>query len=513
MTGTGFEKQVLAAILDAAVDAIIVADDGGMILQANPVAHLLFGYDSGYLVGKNVRILMPQPMSGEHDSYMKHYLRTGERKVIGIGREVTGIRKNGDVFPLHLSVGEASVDETLVFVAILHDRTRSLANEKALARSMRLEAIGQMTGGIAHDFNNFLTVIIGNLELAALRSSDAKLVEYLHNAMDAAETGASLTSRLMIFAGQGTLHPEVTDIRRTCQHTLALVRRTLGEAYKIDAECPKNLSKVMVDPVQLESALINLALNARDAMPNGGQLLFQVSEIDIDDSYMAQETDVAPGQYVRILVSDNGQGMSLETQRRAFEPFFTTKADRNGTGLGLAMVHGFVRQSGGHITLYSEPGHGTSFGLYFPALAGKTGNTQPSNTTDAALPRGNGECVLVVEDNPKVRKISVGRLHALNYETIEVENAEQAIEILKENSGIDVVFSDIVMPGPMMGFDLAEWVAAEFPAIKILLTSGYASDIATGKMRSSGKYRLLHKPYHQHELADRLSSLLGKAPG
>ncbi len=504
------DSDLLNAIMGAAVDAIVVSDDVGNIVQANHAAHSMFGYEEGDLLGHNVGDLMPNAMAAEHDAFMTRYLKGGEAKIIGTGRDVEGMHRSGRTFPLHLSIGEAKSGNSALFVAILHDLTRRTASEEALSRTMRLDAIGHMTGGISHDFNNILTVIIGNLELAGLRKHDEKTTEYLKNAIEAAEMGSDLTSRLMIFARKGTLNPEPADMGRICRHTLDLLRRTLGENYSIKSDFLDDTSRVLIDPIQFGSALVNLAVNARDAMPDGGRLLFQIDEIEIDDAYMAQETDVKPGRYVRLMVSDDGEGMTPETQRRAFEPFFTTKADKNGTGLGLAMVYGFVRQSGGHITLYSEVGHGTSFGLYFPAL------TESSRASDLSRPlkpeniidKSNGETILLVEDNPKVRQISEERLRALGYEIIVANDGDSAWRILNETENVDLVFSDIVMPGSLNGHDLASKIRVKFPKIAILLTSGYASDVITSKMRSSQQFEILHKPYHQKELARRLAALL-----
>ncbi len=507
------DSDVLSAIMGAAVDAIIVSDGAGIILRANEAACSLFGYTQDDLMGLNVRALMPATMADDHDAFMSNYIESGIEKIIGIGREVEGLRQSGQIFPLHLSVGEAKSDGNPIFVAILHDLTRRNASDMALSRTMRLDAIGHMTGGISHDFNNLLTVIIGNLELAGLGVLDEKTTQYLQNATEAAEMGAELTSRLMIFARKGSLNPILADMGDMCRQTIGLLRRTLGETYTIATDFPGNLSHVLIDPVQLGSALVNLAVNARDAMPDGGKLLFQIDEIDIDDAYMAQETDVEPGRYVRLMVSDDGEGMSAESQRRAFEPFYTTKADQNGTGLGLAMVYGFVRQSGGHITLYSEVGHGTSFGLYFPAGT-DTGGVQsldrPSGAkADPAM--GNGETILLVEDNPKVREVSTARLRALKYQVKTAEDGDIAWRMLRDDVDSHVVFSDIVMPGTLTGYDLGARVRIEYPKIKVLLTSGYASDVVTGKLRSSEQFEILHKPYHQRELARRLSELLGRS--
>jgi CheY-like chemotaxis protein len=229
---------------------------------------------------------------------------------------------------------------------------------------------------------------------------------------------------------------------------------------------------------------------------------------------MAQETDIAPGEYVRLSVSDNGAGMSVDAQKRAFEPFFTTKSDSGGTGLGLAMVYGFVRQSGGHITLYSELGHGTSFGLYFPALpiARSSTDAPPLVSADAANPAGQGETVMVVEDNPRVRRLAVERIRDLGFKTVEAGSGDEAYDLLTSGTHADVLFSDLVMPGTLNGYDLAAKAASEFPRLKILLTSGYASDVVTSAMARGQNYEILHKPYRQSDLVNRLRSLLISGP-
>lgn len=493
----------------AAVDAIVISDQAGCILRTNPAAAAMFGHDMAAMVGQSVNMLMPQALATLHDSFMSHHIETGEKRIIGIGRDVEGLREDGSVFPVHLSVGETPVGEARIFVAILHDMTHQNATKDALARSQRLDAIGQMTGGIAHDFNNLLTVMVGNLELLEMREPSEHQLTLIRDALDAAEMGADLTSRLKVFARRSNLKPVITDLSRLCTDTLKLLKRTLGAPYRITSDFADDLDAVMVDPVQLQSALMNLALNARDAMGAGGELLVSIANVTIDDTYMAQETDIAPGEYVRLSVSDNGAGMSIEAQRRAFEPFFTTKSDSGGTGLGLAMVYGFVRQSGGHVTLYSELGLGTSFGLYFPAVRAADAlgeNLKP--VADTQMPRGQGQTVMVVEDNPRVRKLSLERIRDLGFATLEAASGDDAYQMLRNGAQADLVFSDLVMPGALNGYALAEKVAAEFPAIRILLTSGYASDVVTGSMPKSTGHDILHKPYRQKDLARRLQALL-----
>lgn len=502
---------LLDAILEAAVDAIVLADEHGAITRVNAATCEMFQRAAEELVGQSVNILMPEAMAGLHDGFMQHHIETGENKIIGIGRDVEGVRKDGSVFPLHLSVGETRHLQQRMFIGILHDLTERIAAQDALARTQRLDAVGQMTGGISHDFNNLLTVIIGNLELMQMRNPDASMASLITDALDAAEMGAELTSRLMVFARRSNLKPVEADLRTLCEDALAMLKRTLGTEMKITTDFAQRTRHVRIDPVQLQSALVNLALNARDAMSAKGELLISVEDVTIDDGYMAQEIDVEVGDYVRLSVSDDGAGMDVEAQKRAFEPFFTTKGETGGNGLGLAMVYGFVRQSGGHITLYSEPGLGTSFGLYFPALPESAMQDEADEDAISVSVRGDlgkGHSILVVEDNPKVRKLSVARLKNLGFGTIEASDGDTAYSLLSNGLKVDIVFSDLVMPGHLNGYDLAAKIAKNFPGAKVLLTSGYASDIISDRLSNGVPYEILHKPFRQSDLVTRLQALL-----
>ncbi len=503
------DAELLTAVMETAADAIIVADEQGTMRRVNSAVEKLFGYSAEALIGQSVNMLMPQSLAELHDGFMSRHLTTDEKRVIGIARDVEGRRQDGLMIPLHLSIGSAEVAGEKLFIGILHDLTERHAAQAALARSQRLDALGQLTGGIAHDFNNLLTVVIGNLELMQMRGADDRQQGLIDDALETAELGADLTSRLLVFARKGNLQPVRVDLRERCRDALAILKRTIGERYVIRTDFADVVSDVMIDPVQLQSALINLTLNARDAMPDGGELLISVANVTIDDDYMAQEIDMAPGDYVRLFVSDNGEGMGLEAQRRAFEPFFTTKSNANGTGLGLAMVYGFVRQSGGHITLYSELGHGTSFGLYFPVMpAHDAAQGASASGSQRAVPHGFGQVVLVVEDNPRVRKLSIERIRDLGYRTEEAQDGDTAYEMLHSGRQINLVFSDLVMPGALNGYDLAGKIREEFPDIKVLLTSGYASDVISTKLGGRPDQEILHKPYRQAELAARLQALL-----
>lgn len=508
MIGDASETTVLSAVMDAAADAIILSDDQGAILSANPAAERLFGYSADELLGRNVSSLMPQKMAQEHDGYIDHHIRTGEKRIIGLGRDVEGLRKDGSVFPLHLSVGATqAVEGHKTFVGILHDLTQRREAQETLARTQRLDAIGKLTGGIAHDFNNLLTVIIGNLELLEMRNAREDQLPLVNDALEAAELAAELTQRLLVFARKSQLKTELIALEDVATATLAILERTLGEGCVIETMFESTRARVQVDPVQLQTALMNLALNARDAMPDGGKLTISVDHVVVDDLYLERETGIPQGEYLRLGVQDTGCGMDAEAQKLAFEPFFTTKSDTGGTGLGLAMVYGFVRQSDGHLTLYSEVGLGTRFGLYFPVSTAKD-TPQGEGAVGAAPVPGRGETILVVEDNAHVRALSLERLDVLGYKTQEASSGDEAYARLKDGLKVDLVFTDLVMPGKLNGYELAKHVARDYPDIKILLTSGYANDVVTNEDFDALTFEVLQKPYRFSELARRLRALL-----
>ncbi len=508
MTDQNLDALMLMALLDAIPDAVLMSDANGTITRANPAAGTLFGYNPAQLIGKSVNILMPQALSDRHDGFMQHYLETGNARIIGRGRAVEGLRRDGQTFPLHISIGRADHAGKPHFVAILHDLSARIAAEQALARSARIDAIGQMTGGISHDFNNILTVVIGNLELLQGQSDHPDKQAMLGDALEAAELGAELTAGLSSFARKSAAHCDPVDVNVACDAALTLIGRTFDPQYKISVELAQDLPVVLADTTQLQSALINIALNARDAMPKGGKLIFCTEAISVDDTYIAQELNVAEGAYVRISVTDTGQGMGPDTQQQVFEPFFTTKPIGQGTGLGLAMVYGFVRQCGGHVTIYSEIGHGTTIALYFPVLDAPITPTQA--TRDALAQHvARGQTVLVVEDNPQVRRLTTTRLKELGYNIQEAESGDVAAKILQQNADIDAVFTDLVMPGELDGLALARHIVASYPNMRILLTSGYAEDILSSQTEDTD-HQILRKPYRQSDLANALSALFEK---
>lgn len=388
----------LASILATVPEAMVVIDKTGLITAFSAAAERLFGYKAAELKGLNVRQLMPEPYRGAHDGYLSHYRETGERRIIGYGRVVTGLRKDGTLFPMELSVGEAVSNGERVFTGFIRDLTSRHRMEEELRQAQKMEAVGQLTGGLAHDFNNLLTVIGGNLEMLEAKLSDPKLLYLAREAQLATDDGAKITGQLLAFGRRQALNPKLEDVGRLIADFADLLRRTLGERVELRSIVIGKANLAQVDASQLQNAILNLALNGRDAMPAGGRLTIEVSRVTLDVDYAAMYPHVRTGEYVLIAVSDTGTGMTDEIKRRAFEPFFTTKAVGTGTGLGLSMVYGFARQSGGHVQLYSETAQGTSVRIFLPVQQGAVVPAGPPVTDDVALPKGE-ELVLVVEDD------------------------------------------------------------------------------------------------------------------
>ena len=620
-----FGSQMLQAALQTAVGAIIIIDDKGIICSVNPACEKVFGFAEAELVGQNVNMLMPEPYRSRHDGYIRQHLETGERRIIGIGRQVMARQKSGAIFPAHLSVSAFEAGGRRYFTGIIHDLSdhrekdvlreqmlfqavfnqipevlfiidaankivlcnpavtrvfgftpeeiigqecailyenasefermqqlkqairerratapltlryrrksgeafpaevvasvlrdqgggfvgfltlsrdisRQVVQDEALRKSQRMEAVGQLTGGIAHDFNNLLTIITGNHELLEMELEDPEQRDLLARANNAALMGARLTNRLLTFARRRRLDPVVLDLNEQVLGMAELLRRTLGESIALGTLLAPQLWATRTDPSEIENAVLNLAINARDAMPAGGKLVIETRNDMLDEAAVANEVGVELGDYVRMSVSDTGVGMAPAVIARVFEPFYTTKEPGKGTGLGLSVIYGFVKQSGGHVTIYSEQGKGTTVNLYLPRAivdaehAAGAGQRIPATSA-------SGETILLVEDNAQVRKVTAKRLQNLGYGVVEAENAAGAIEVLSSGRDIDLVFSDVVMPGGMSGFDLAQWARKNAPAVAVLLTSGFAEDVARAGETFAWELEILRKPYSGADLA------------
>jgi PAS domain S-box-containing protein len=505
----------LRGILESAVTAIITIDERGLIESVNPATQRLFGYSASELVGQNVKVLMPEPYRAEHDGYIANYVSTGIRKIIGIGREVSGRRKDGTTFPLHLSVSEFEAEGRRYFTGMIHDisdrrhvEEALRESERRLAQSQKMEAVGQLTGGIAHDFNNLLLVITGNLELLEphVRTEDPRAL--LKEAQDAAALGSKLTDQLLTFARRRHMDAHVIRLNDLVVNIADMLRRTLGEHITLSTSLARDAWSTRADPGQFQSAIVNMAVNSRDAMPQGGKLVIETRNIVLDTDDTDYHSELKPGAYVQLSISDTGTGMDPSVRDRVFEPFFTTKEKGRGTGLGLAMVYGFVKQSGGHVTIYSEPGHGTTINLYFPrsdALAQDTYSAK--NASDTAGP--TRETILVVEDDSRVRQLTIKRLKLIGYEVLEASDGPSALEILNRGDPVDLVFTDLIMPGGLSGRDVAMRAREIKPGIKVLLTSGYAEELVRGDDLQRENLKVLRKPYQQADLVTMLREVLG----
>jgi two-component system, NtrC family, sensor kinase len=387
---------------------------------------------------------------------------------------------------------------------LYHEIDRRAAAEDALRQSQKLEAIGHLTGGVAHDFNNLLTIIIGNIETAQRQleawtdGAQVKLSRRLENAMHGAQRAASLTKRLLAFSRQQPLDPTAIDVNRLLTGVSDFLRRGIGEDIALEIVGSAGVWPVEADGAELEAVILNLAVNARDAMPGGGKLTIEASNSYLDDAYCRKHPETVPGQYVQIAVTDTGTGMSKDVIDRAFEPFFTTKATGQGTGLGLSQVYGFVKQSGGHVKIYSEVGEGTTIKIYLPRFMGKVALDEKRTVEPA---RGlTGECVLVVEDDADVRGYVADTLGSLGYDVLQAENAETALKLIDEYKGIGLLLTDVVMPG-MNGRKLAEAAVERRPGLKVLFMTGYSRNAIVHQGRLDPGVSLIQKPVTSENLA------------
>jgi len=464
------------AIIETIVDGVILIGKLGKIQTFNPACQKLFGYRSEEVIGQNVKMLMPPHYRDEHDSYLGNYHKTGVRKIIGIGREVVGQRKDGSTFPMLLSVGEAKQDGETIFVGIIHDLSERKRTEEQLVQAQKMEMVGQLSGGIAHDFNNLLTVIVGNSEfLGEQLGARQDLKQLADDIGRAGERGAELTQRLLAFSRRQMLRPVAIDCNHLLDSMRKLLRRTLREDIEIKTD--PDLISAFADPAQLESAVLNLALNAQDAMVAGGRLTLITTNASLDDHYQSLHPEILPGEYVLVSVTDDGEGMPKEIVQRVFEPFYTTKEVGKGSGLGLSMVYGFTKQSNGHVSIHSAPGLGTTVRMY-------------------------------LEDDPFVRSFVAMRLESLGYSVVAAIDGNDALRKLRTDIHIDILFTDIVMPGGINGWEFADLAKQIRPGLPVLLTSGYALETLVQQGRLEAGAMVLAKPYRRDALARRLREIV-----
>lgn len=415
----------------------------------------------------------------------------------------------------HLVFGIPATLVLFTLVLLAMRRTRALyaeaerrdMAEQALRQSQKMEAVGQLTGGVAHDFNNLLTIIIGNLGIAKRGVVEARAERALNNALVGAERAAQLTQRLLAFSRRQPLNPRVLDINKLIVAISDLLTRTLGENIELETISGAGLWNVEVDASEMESTLLNLALNARDAMPTGGKLTIETSNAYLDDEYCREHEGILPGQYILVAITDSGAGMSAETIDRAFEPFFTTKEAGKGTGLGLSQVYGFMKQSGGHVKIYSEPGEGTTIKLYLPRREGN--ELVISGDDDLNSERGGGETILIVEDDDGVRQYASEILRDLNYQIIEAKDSATALRLLDADKKFDLLLTDVVLPGKN-GRELANEVERRRPGTKIIFMTGYSRNAIVHHGRLDPGIELIPKPLTERVLARKIRQVLDR---
>ena len=510
-------EQRFRRVVESSPTAMVMTGADGRIEMANRQAEQLFGYPRGELLMQPIDILIPERLRATHQRHRLLYLADPKSRGMADLRPVAGRRKDATEVPVEVGltlIETGAGAKVLATIVDLTDRQLQAAalrhSEAQLRQALKMEAIGNLTGGMAHDFNNLLGVIIGNLDLALpMVESNAQAHELIGDALGGALRGADLTQRLLAFARRQPLHPRRVETNQLITGMARLLDRLLGEDIQVALDLADDLWPIIADPTQIESALANLAANARDAMPSGGRLAIVTSNQHIDGDTGPSPSEVIPGDYVVIEITDTGCGMNAEVVAQIFEPFFSTKGTGKGTGLGLSMVFGFIKQSGGHITVRTAPGAGTTLRLYLPRADDSTGEIAASPAIRVPR-RAAGETVLVVEDNDILRRVVVRQLTDLGYRAIAARDAAEALDRLAQGD-IALLFTDIVMPGELDGFGLARQVQELWPSVRIVLTSGFPDARLPSDAMEMQTLRMLIKPYRREDLAEVLHEVLRPA--
>lgn len=491
------EIQRLAASVEQAADAIVITDTTGFILYVNPAFEHIMGYARAEVIGKTPSLLK----SGRHDAQFYERLwstisseRTWRGRLTDRRKDDTLVELNTTISPVRDSTGKI-----VNYVAVSHDITREADLQDQLRQAQKMEAIGRLAGGIAHDFNNLLTAILGNAELVLRRLGPSAAVrEDVEQIREAAQQAAALVSQLLTFSRKQVVNPKVLSINESVANMARMLKRLIGDAIRLETELDPQAGLIRIDPVQLEQVIMNLALNARDAMPNGGRLTLRTKFARVDHPNTLHPSDLAPGLYAVLQVVDSGIGMDAKTQSRIFEPFFTTKEVGRGTGLGLSTVYGIVSQSGGAIQVQSAPGEGSSFTIYFPQARASIA-TLPGV---APVPEAREQTVLLVDDDIQVRKLVSRMLAGSGYVVLEAADGQEALDLLQQNGRrIALILTDVVMPR-MDGHRLAASVQSAFPSLPVVLMSGHPETAHLKPEHFSGLRHYLRKPFRAEQLLD-----------
>jgi len=494
-------------LLEAAPDAMVVVNQGGQIVLLNVQAEKQFGYNRDELVGQEVKRIVPE---GFAERLIADGTRTAAEALaqqIGMGIDLYGRRKNGSDFPIEIMLSPLESAEGILVTAAIRDITERKHMEQMLRQAQKMEAVGQLAGGVAHDFNNLLGVILGysDLLLERLGTNDSQRKD-IEEIQKAGVRAALLTRQLLAFSRKQVLQPKVLDLNEVVAGAETLLRRLIGENIELLVIPNAALGRVKADSGQLEQIIINLAVNARDAMPAGGKLTIETSNVELDEQYAAQHASTLPGQHVMLAVTDTGCGMDAKTKAHIFEPFFTTKEFGKGTGLGLATVYGIVKQSGGSVWVYTEPGLGTTFKIYLPCVSPLVEIVSPSDKVEK-VDRGS-QTILIVEDDAALLQVTRRSLEDVGYAILAARSPAQAIDISESHQGpINLMVTDVIMPG-MSGDRLAIHLSVLRPEMKVLYVSGYTDDTIVHHGVLEPGLAFLQKPFSPKTLARKVGEVL-----
>jgi len=493
-------------LIETAPMGIVIADKRGRMADMNAQALRMFGYEREELIGQSVEVLLPERLRMAHEGHRSGYVGDPHARPMGVGMELFARRKDGTEFPVEISLGPLETNDEILISSIIVDITARKKMERQIRLSQRMEAIGELAGGVAHDFNNLLAVILGSADVAIDElPPEHSVTKKIETIRKAGSSAADLTRQLLAFSRQQLLQPRILDLKEVVDRALQLLRRLIGENIEIAISLEPLLGCVKADPGQLEQILLNLAVNARDAMPRGGKLTIGASNVELDNSYRDDHLVVIPGRYVMLAVEDTGCGMNRETQSRIFDPFFTTKEVGKGTGLGLATVYGIVKQSGGYIWVYSELDKGTVFKIYLP-LVEQSAQPVEKKQPETSL-RGN-ETILLAEDTDSLREMAKEYLESVGYTVIESASGRDALQKANEFDGaIHLLLTDVVMP-EMSGSALAAELVSIRPGIRIIFTSGYTDDAIARQGILDPAAAFVQKPYRPKALARKIREVL-----
>ena len=504
----------LKAVLHSALDAHVAMDDTGRVASWNQQAESMFGWAEREVLGQRLAdIIVPHAHREAHAAGLRRFLTTGEGPILNQRIELTALRRDGSEFPVELAVAPVRVGTSWLFSAFVRDLTAAREAQEALRvsegqlrQAQKMEAIGRLAGGVAHDFNNVLTAIFGYVDLLREEIPPGSAAHQdLAEVRKASERAASLTKQLLAFSRQQVLEPVVLKPNALVEDFEKMLRRLIGEDVELRLSLAEGAGNVRADPGQLQQVLMNLVVNARDAMPTGGKLIIETANTELSEQYAELHQPVVPGGYVMLAVSDTGSGMTPEIRGRIFEPFFTTKEKGKGTGLGLSTVYGIVKQSGGYVWVYSEVGRGTSFKIYLPRVDAPAEELQLPRTPDSVA---GTETILLAEDDPMLRPLAKGLLEKLGYTVIDAENAATALDAAANHAGrIHLLVADVVMPGAS-GRELARQLEKARPQTKVLYVSGYTDDAIVHHGMLEPGLNYLQKPFTPAALARKVREVL-----